>query len=60
MAEAKYSEWFRGWVGCFNGKLLRAKNRAVKVFRGPNGEQEALKAAQAKESRWSRYVHTGK
>lgn len=42
MPEAKYNDWFKGWVAFRCGKACRTKSGAVKVFAT---ESAALRAA---------------
>jgi len=55
MAEAKYIEFFGGWVAFQSGKAVRTRDRGIKVFKT---EAEALKAARA--SRIGRSKRFGK
>ncbi len=41
---AKYNEFFGGWLAFRNGRVVRTRGRAIKVFRT---EAAALKAAKA-------------
>jgi hypothetical protein len=40
--EAKFSGWHKGWLASVNGKLVRRKNNAIRVFKT---EAEAMAAA---------------